>query len=280
MLYFVGLMVRMAIRPACIFFLLLLCLPCLAQTDSLYTDTVIIVQPPLVIKKQVHVSVTDYIKEESSIELGAYYSVNWNQSPTSFTTNGAFQSTGIQARYNLGQFQAGLGIGILHTSVNYQQEYTTSSEIVIRVDTTFKVLDCYWVVENGQLTYRCAGDTIFNPIKQTITTKHEIKQKESLQYLQLPISLSYVLTKGNYSLAPCLQAIYHKRTTPSNDLWRWEESMWMIGTEVRLGYLFKTHLLAEVKVEYKKNLTTLNASEENRQNWNLLGLGLGIYYRF
>lgn len=279
MRYFVGLMVRMAIRPACVFLLFLLCFKCIAQKDSLYTDTVIIVQPPVVIKKQVHVSVTDYIKEESSLELGAYYSVNWNLIPTSNTTNSAFHSAGLQARYAIGSLQIAAGLGTLRTRVSYNETYTTVVEAT-RMDTSYKILDCYWIVDQGQLKYICAADTVLSQVKETSVTSHHLQHQDQVQYVQVPLSVSYQFKTGDWSLSPGVQAIYHKRTSSTDEFWKWKESMWLLGTEIRLGYLFRSHLLTELKVEYKKNLTPLNESEGNKQHWNLLGLGIGLYYRF
>lgn len=279
MLYFVGLMVRMAIRPACIFFLFLLSLKCLAQTDSLYTDTVIIVQPPLVIKKQVHVPVTDYIKEESSIELGAYTSANWNLSPSANTKNGSFYSFGLQVRYNLGNAQVGLGMGTLQTSLASQQDIYTS-DTTIRQDSSLQKGDCIFQIMNGELVELCFYDTVVNQVMTVNTSPQTLRQQGNIQYLQIPFSLAYHFKMGKWSLSPCLQAIYQKRVSLQDDFWQWKENSWLMGTEVRLSYLFHSHLLTEIKAEYKRNLTSINSNLAEKQQWNLFGLGIGIYYRF
>jgi len=267
MLYFVGLVVRMALRPACIFFLILFGFECIAQTDSLYTDTVIIVQPPLVIKKQVHVSVTEYIKEESSIELGAYVRVQWNLSQTGGTYTSLFYSSGLQARYNLMPFQMAISIGF--TTATGTEEYQITEVVA---DTVSK--SCFdYTLPDGTKKLSCQYD-----IDYTTEPKTKQRQQDPIMYLHSTLSPSYIYVKKKWRLAPGLRLTYNRFLGANSDL-LWEGNLWMVGTDCKLGYYLHPDLLAEMQLSYDRNVSSINHSQAEQQ-WNLIGLGLGFFYHF
>lgn len=279
MRYFVGLMVRMAIRHACVFLLFLLCFECIAQKDSLYTDTVIIVQPPLVIKKQVHVSVTDYMREQSSIEIGVSATTSWNLTPSEHTKNGIFYSTSLLMRYGIGQLRMTLSTGFNATSVLYQEQkedvsYSTVTERYI-VDQS-----CYYIYPNGIKTWECKYQYEEREKEVATVTPYTVEHKGQITYAYLGLTPSYLFEKENWVLVPGFQFSYHRLLSEKNDFWNWEKNLWMVAAECSIGYRFHPRFLTEIKMSYQTNISPLNMSDTDKQSWNLLGGGLGFFYRF
>lgn len=250
-----------------------------AQTDSTYTDTVVIVKPPLIIKREVHVSLSNPKKEESTIDLGVYYNLNKNIAPASQTVAGLIHSTGFQVRYHKGNIEIGTGVGVLNSTIRHDLFSETTS--AVNVTNIIKdTLDCYTIIEPKGVTTIChTKDSLVNEQKTVIGTT--VTQKTSLiSYLQIPLSLGYTFQLRKWYLTPAFQLIYSRRLKGSSEYNGLKDQLWMAGGQLSLGCKLSTHFQLELKANYQSSLSPVYSSLQNQENWSLLGLGLGAYWRF
>jgi hypothetical protein len=250
-----------------------------AQTDSLYTDTVVIVKPPVVITQQVHVSDPSHPRASSAFDAGIYYSLNKNVAPSSSSVTGMFQTTGFQVRYHQGNLEIGSGLGILTSSMTYtlHQSVGQGSSLSIHTDT----LDCYQQISmTGDTTIVChtQNDTSWVPKG---AKEFSVEKKTTLHYLQIPLSIGYTFRKEKWYLTPSVQVIFNKRIGSTNEDLGQKDLIWMAGGQVSVGRSFYEHFLVEIKGQYQQNISSVyTQSPYENNNWNLLGIGLSLYYRF
>jgi hypothetical protein len=265
-----------------ILFLFLLRALVFAQNDSSYTDTVIIHKAPLIIKQQVFVSVPVYTKRETSLDAGLYYSLNKNVAPSSSSVTGAFQSTGFQVRYHEGNIEIGTGIGILTSSVTYNvQEQSTQQVMATQIVTKIDSQSCSTVIDPWGVVTECNKTYDTSLVLKTVNTPYEVQKKTTLYYLQIPLSIGYIFRKDKWVVTPTLQLMYNKRLGKTNEDLLQKSDVWMAGLQFSIGRVILPNLTLEVKAQYQSNLSAIySAASFQQDNWKLLGLGLGVYYRF
>lgn len=259
----------------CKVFLFCLLIPFIgiAQKDSVYTDTVLIVKPPLVIEKKVHVSLgtKEPMHLDKSFELGAFYSVATNIAPSPSFQTSAFHSSGLKASILVNNWAFGLGAGLLSSSIKYQPIDSFTIEI-IETRKCFPQRDSLGNV----IKLTCIPlDTGYNAIKVNAND-----YKTSITLLQIPFSVGYTFAFKKWKMIPALQLVFLYNIGSRSDFWQWRQSLWMAGAEINLRRQLSDHLSTELKLEYKTTLQSFSENNEFKRHLHLLGLGIGVTYSF
>lgn len=249
-----------------------------AQQDTLYTDTVIVKKPPVVITRQVHVSEPEGSqKRGTSLEAGLYYGIHQNVAPTSQSVTGIFQTSGIQIRYHTQDIEIGTGIGLLTTSLSSHLLIQTQSQ-----QTTYNIkqdtLDCY-VIGGTKKVCDVQTDTVKE--QRTVPEISSTTQKAMLHYIQVPLSLGYAFHHTTWNFTPSLQLSYNKYLGKQEDIVLMQNQFWLVGGNIGIGKRIGSHFMIEVKGQYQHNLSPVYSDAANpKENWSLFGLIVGCLYRF
>lgn len=261
------------------FFLFLGAFCCSAQTDTSYTDTVIVRQAPLVIEKSVHVTIAEEPKQYSPLELGVYSMFYQNMGSSHEIKTERLWTMGAEVRYHLQNFQIGLGVGLLSGTASGQ--VTSNVDQVLQKEKMVKdTSDCYteWLPGGGTRRV-CNVEDKQVLVDTTVRSSSTYKQQASLQYLQIPLSIGYMFSKNEWHLTPCFQVGYNKNVSKVLHQLPIKDEFWMAGAQLGLGYSITPHLMVELKAQYQSPLSSIYTTE-GLGNWNLLGVGLGIYWHF
>lgn len=268
------------IRGLVSFFIFLLSTSfCQAQQDSSYTDTVIVVQPPLVIRQQVHLSVPVYSKKPTSLDIGAYYSIHKNLAPSSEVQADIFHSYGLQLRYHEGKVELGVGAGLLSTQMTYQVPQQRTEQRTV-TETVLDTIDCFTIITPGKIEVGCVTQPRDTVLQRMVHTNYTTENRAQVNYLQIPISLGYTFVKQKWHLTPSFQLIYNKKLGRAIDHLPLKDKLWMAEGQLSIGYAFTSHLQAEAKVSYQTNLSSIYSKDDIQGDWTLLGLGVGLFWRF
>lgn len=250
-----------------------------AQEQMPYTDTVIIEKDPLVIKKEVLVHTPTAAVEQApnhwkiglSVLSGTTNATSHH--PTITTTASNYQSLGIELKHQLGHLEIGTGIGVWTTSVvqkvQYEREYNDMETRIVR-DT----LDCWTTIINGKIVTECHYED--RPVSDQVVRTEYIRNEQTftLQYLQIPLSLGYVLHWRKWYLTPTLQVLQNRVLGERAHYSAWN---WTGGGQLLLGNLLSYRLSAEVKVQYH---TALGSPATHNEHWQQLAGGIACYFHF
>jgi hypothetical protein len=255
-----------------------------AQNDSLYTDTVVIIKPPVIIKQKVHVYVPIKSDTLSFIDAGLYLSLAKDISSSSQAVTGIFLSSGFQVRFHLGNFEVGTGMGIVSSKIIYpSQKHTVLLPAPDKMEVKEKLIQTYHKIDpvTGQLLnyYVYESDTSY--VKQTTEeTSYSKEVTHRLNYLQIPLSVGYSFHRNSGYVTPSGFLMYNRNIKGVEDTLASQKQMWSVGLMLSAGYQINSRLLVEIKMQYQRTLASPYQDESYKNDhWNLLGIGIGAYIK-
>jgi hypothetical protein len=269
-------------------FVLLLAHVGIAQQDSLYTDTVIVVKDPIIVKKQV---IAPDIKvspapTKNPWGLEAFFTygkpIHISSSDSVKLSPVSSLNVGILLTRKLGNWELGTGILLSSNSFNYQKSKTESYSYA--KDSTYnKVLTQY-----TQLYHGVDSTTYIFQKRDTVLTKHQSKTttstgNNSYSYLQIPISIGYRLNLWQHKLflIPRVQFITGIRVKYDDGSFETPQPIVLsYAAQLNIMYAITARINVLLKANWQSNITKVYSYEPQSQNWENIGLGIGFGINF
>ncbi len=258
----------------------------IAQKDSLYTDTIVIVKPPLIISQKVHISSPYSSFKPSSLDIGLCYGLYKNSASHGNILSGGVQTMGLQLKAHYEAIEIGFGFGIVNSN------YILPSQ---RMESIFPAPDRLEILKVPLDTIEM--DTVINnrtaqiekiyyemdTIVHTGQTYSKItftqEEKRHLRYIQIPLSLGYTLHAKKWHATPSLQLWYTRLMGAEQAVTMPKHHFWLAGAMFNFARSLHRNILIEFNVRYLHNVTSIYASPSYQQNgWDLIGVGIGLYY--
>lgn len=269
------------------FIFILASLACLAQQDSLYTDTVIVVKDPHIITKQVFITpLKDTSRNANHWQIEAFYlKGSVSVSPENKTTSlNDFTSYlfGLQVYRSFRSLEIGVGLSMLNTQ--FQQQTSKKETDNFQKDSSFiRLLDSYVQTVSGKDTTIYITEPADTVLQKTSVRTSTKSGNVAFSYLQIPLSIGYRINIWNERLffTPKAQLIFGLRTQLKTDF---EESMhkfiYNYGFQIDLSYAIFRNVEIEAKANWQSNISRPFYGEEQTPNWTWLAFGLGLGYSF
>lgn len=253
-----------------------------AQQDSLYTDTIVVVKDPHVVKRKIYTYDSSRAGYKLPISWGLelYSTFGKSPAPKSLTNVSTFAKTQsnhcLQLLLSLRKWEVEAGVGILNSGYDqrtqWENHYSTTIEESIRV-----LLDSYDEEINGETTRH----EIWGIRDTTYTIQHTDVYYTSASlrssHLQLPFGLGrrFALGQTRWYLLPRVQCVYLKRMnfdavgTPAPP-----SSQWNMAFELNMGYEIGKNwsVMAKVRKQGGGNVPT---NTSNGYPWSY-GIGLSF----
>ena len=281
-------------RPAFLFFFLsaLFYSPVLlAQTDSTFTDTIVIFKDPHIIRHEVVIdSPPELARKIPPLKFGLYYGIGINKinqnEPYLKVSGRNFNNFGIQLGYDFNHFEFGVGVGFLNNSVEYNS--LKSFELV-------KKYREWAEVDRDSIVIR---DPISGAITKTIVTilndsvsreSHEIinynvKSIYNRHFLQIPLSVGYCFDLPfNFKVTPGLQIIINQLLSENGDpltakIYAIKTISPQYGLYLKLEHYLSGHISTELKCFWTQSVGNIN-KEDHQEKWMLMGLNFAVNYK-
>ena len=261
---------------------------CFAQQDSVYTDTVIVIKDPHIIKKQVLATDPVYIKTDSSLKwsLECFFLAgksDFGQLTEGLTvTRGKSLNAGILLIRNFHHFELGLGIGI--SSNSFSSTSIKQTGFFASRDSSYtKVLDSYVQTVNGKdstIYVTEPGDTTIN---SHLTVLIQNESKNSFRYLEIPVSLGYRINlyKNRLNLIPRVQFILGGLLNHTGqNLGTPKKGIFKCGFQLNLSYDILKHVSLIGKVQWQETLSEIYPEVQKNKVWTTLQYGIGLAIKF
>ena len=256
-----------------------------AQSDSTFTDTVVIFKDPHIIRHKVVIrSALEPDRKIPSMKFGVYFGVGDNKiksnEPLIAVKGTSFQNAGIQIGCNLNRIELQTGLGILNTSITYNiqksfETIRTQTETIILVQGSISTVDSLGVLtivtttKYGEVTREIKEKTKYN---ETYTYKN--------QFIQIPIFIGYgfKLAHQKLKITPGFQLILNKtqNETESSEF-RLKNTFWIYGCHLKFEYAIKDYLSVELKGFWQQSKDSIYKNGQS-EIWKLPGINFGINY--
>ncbi|MBC7391397.1 MAG: hypothetical protein H7329_19510 [Opitutaceae bacterium] len=282
----------MILRIRCfLVFSLLYTSTCFAQQDSVYTDTVIIVKDPHIIKRQVLAAdptnpVYNIIDTSLKWTLESFFLAgksDFGKLADGLTViKGNSLNAGILLTRNFKTFELGLGIGI--SSNSFSSTFIKQTGYFTNRDSSYiKVLDSYVQTVDGKDSTFYITEPADTTIRSysTVFTQHE--SKNSFSYLEIPISLGYRINlyRNRLNLIPKAQFIWAGLLNHTGEnLGKPKKTILKYGFQLNLSYDIIKHLSVSGKVQLQETLTEIYPDVPESQKWSTVQYGLGMAIKF
>jgi hypothetical protein len=257
----------------------------LAQTDSTFTDTIVIFKDPHIIRHEVVIrSPSEPARKIPSMKFGLYYGVGGNQIKSKEllveVKGKSFQNFGIQVGYNFKNLEISTGLGILNTSIHYTIpknvetiRYQKDSIILAQNTITITNLD-------GTVTK--ITTTKYGEITREIREVNYYNEFQSLKrsFIQIPIFIGYAfkLPHERLKITPGIQLVMNKTINSSQTSGLAMKNTFILyGCHLKFEYAIKDNVSVELKGFWQQSRGNMY-KEAQAEIWKFTGINFGINY--
>lgn len=257
----------------------------LAQTDSTFTDTVVIFKDPHIIRHKVVIdSPSEPAKKIPPLKFGLYYGIGVNKinssQPLIEVKGKSFQNFGVQVGYIFKNLEISTGIGILNTTTHYtfQKNFETihyQKDSVILAQNTITITNLDGTVTKitttkyGEITREIRETNYYNELR---TVKRS--------FIQIPFLVGYTFASPfkRLKITPGIQVVMNKiKNDQEGQDDRLKNTFWFYGCHLKCEYAIADHVSVELKCFWQESQRNLY-EDGHKEVWNLYGINFGIHY--
>ncbi|MBC7390161.1 MAG: hypothetical protein H7329_13170 [Opitutaceae bacterium] len=278
--------------------LLIFCNQLSAQIDSLKVDTVIIIQEPLILRKQVYLGdgsgaqMSTKVKNKNSHQY--FKNITWHLTGTfGFGNSQLFKfdndqkiSLNSYRKYGFGitagfkQFLFSMGIGSFTTGLNYSvynDENRSKQESV----TVYDYSHASTTILPGRIIYK---GVITRDSSYTVnyTVLAENRKQTQIIFLTVPLSIGYRMNMENrkWFIMPELNICpaFTLKQKHVQEVDSPKEIFWMYGGMLSLGRDFSPKLLLHTYLQFQNTFNGVYTNHPDSRI-KLTGFGIGVMYR-
>jgi hypothetical protein len=257
----------------------------LAQTDSTFTDTIVIFKDPHIIRHEVVISSpSEPARKIPSMKFGLYYGIGGNEIKSKDilveVKGKSFQNFGIQVGYNFKNLEISTGLGILIASIHYtiQKNFETISyqkDSIILAQNTITITNL-----DGTVTK--ITTTKYGEITREIREVNYYNESQSLKrsFIQIPIFLGYAfrLPHERLKITPGIQLVMNKTINSAQTIGSGMKSNFILyGCHLRFEYAITDNVSLELKGFWQQSRGNMY-KEARAEIWKLTGINFGINY--
>lgn len=257
-----------------------------AQTDSTFTDTIVIFKDPHIIRHEVVIrspSETER-KKIPPMKFGLYYGAGKNQiksnEPLIEVQGKSFQNFGIQVGYNLKNLEISTGLGILTTSIHYttQKSFETiryQKDSIILAQNTITITNL-----DGTVTK--ITTTKYGEVTREIIDVNYYNEFLSFKrrFFQIPVFIGYAfkLPFERLKITPGIQLIVNKTLSSSGSSdFSMKNTYLIYGCYLKFEYAIRDNISLEIKGFSQQSQANIY-NEEHAEIWKLTGINFGFNY--